>query len=557
MTPESFAEHFHIFADAPNGVQKLREMILQLAVRGKLVPQHTGDEPASVLLKRIRIEEKKLVKESKIKSSKTLSAITPDEAPYRLPDGWEWVRLVEVTDVLDHMRQPVSKKERETRIAGKPSEDLFPYYGATQQAGWIDDYIFDEELVLLGEDGAPFLEPGRPKAYIISGKSWVNNHAHVLRGRGILNSYLAVCLNTTDYRSLVTGTTRLKLNRSKMLSIGIPLAPLAEQKRITAKVDQLMALCDELEVRKSTCGEERITLNGACLNALTSSDADTARNGWGRISNNFELLYDSPETVSTLRQSILQLAVMGRLVPQNPNDEPASALLKKIKMEREKLIKQGKIKKPKPLSPIKPNEVPYELPRAWEWVRLGALSSRIHYGYTAPGIAAKRGVRLLRITDIQNDRVNWDTVPTCRIEEGRIRDYGLCNGDVLIARTGGTIGKSYLVNGLAVRAVFASYLIRVVPSKGLYPAYLKHFLGSELYWRQLHGSSMGTGQPNVNGTALRFLLVPLPPIAEQKRIVDKANQLMALCDELEARLARSRSTAESLLATVVHRLSAA
>ncbi|MDI6864979.1 MULTISPECIES: restriction endonuclease subunit S [Thermodesulfovibrio] len=164
-----------------------------------------------------------------------------DEVSKTLPNGWVWTRLGEVVEILDNKRIPVNTDEREKRISGKSPSELIPYYGATGQVGWIDDYIFDEELVLLGEDGAPFFEPTKNKAYIIRGKSWVNNHAHVLRGINgvILNSFICHYLNIFDYHGYVTGTTRLKLNQSSMQQIPIPLPPLNEQKRIVAKIEEL------------------------------------------------------------------------------------------------------------------------------------------------------------------------------------------------------------------------------------------------------------------------------------------------------------------------------
>lgn len=148
------------------------------------------------------------------------------------------------------MREPINGTERDLRIAGKNRSELFPYYGATQQQGWIDDYIFDAELVLLGEDGVPFFDDLRSKAYLISGKTWVNNHAHVFRGILVSNAFLMHWLNTFDYTGRVAGSTRSKLNQAKAVDIPIALPPLAEQKRIVAKVDDLMALCDRLALQQ-------------------------------------------------------------------------------------------------------------------------------------------------------------------------------------------------------------------------------------------------------------------------------------------------------------------
>jgi type I restriction enzyme S subunit len=173
---------------------------------------------------------------------------------------------------LDYKREPVNGAERHKRIEGKLQEQLFPYFGATQQQGWIDDYLFDDELVLLGEDGVPFFDALRAKAYVISGKTWVNNHAHVFKPILSEAGYLVHCLNVFDYSGRVAGATRSKLNQAKAVDIPIPLPPLAEQHRIVAKVDELMALCDQLEMQLSQADQQRRRLLEAVLaEALQSS----------------------------------------------------------------------------------------------------------------------------------------------------------------------------------------------------------------------------------------------------------------------------------------------
>jgi Restriction endonuclease S subunits len=256
---------------------------------------------------------------------------------------------------------------------------------------------------------------------------------------------------------------------------------------------------------------------------------------------NFEALAEAPNGVQKLRELVLQLAVQGKLVPQDPHDESASVLLDRIDAEKEQLIKAKKIKRADALLPIELEERPYDLPRKWEWVHLDRVSSLIHYGYTASANQSLKNIRLLRITDIQNNKVDWESVPGCEIDEKDIASYKLTDGDIVIARTGGTIGKSYMVREISVCAVFASYLIRVVPSRELLPDYVKLFLESPLYWEQLYKKSMGTGQPNVNGTSLRSLVLPLPPCKEQERIIAKVDQLMKFCDEFEQRQQRKRT----------------
>jgi type I restriction enzyme S subunit len=232
-----------------------------------------------------------------------------------------------------------------------------------------------------------------------------------------------------------------------------------------------------------------------------------------------------------LKNAILQEAIEGRLVPQDPNDEPASALLARIRQEKEQLVKEGKLKKKDlVVKPISEDEIPFEIPESWEWVRLSTLSVAIHYGFTASAAPAGNA-KLLRITDIQNDKVDWKSVPFCTTKENDLYTYQLKNRDILIARTGGTIGKTYIVRQLDEVAVFASYLIRVIPLDEVNEEFLKLFMMTPCYWKQLTDASSGTGQPNVNGQSLSNLILPIPPKEEQARILSKYEELLPKVEE--------------------------
>lgn len=244
----------------------------------------------------------------------------------------------------------------------------------------------------------------------------------------------------------------------------------------------------------------------------------------------FDGLIQTPAGVAKLNAAILQWAVEGRLVPQCEDDEPASILMEQIKASKKELVKSGKIRKPKKLPQLTADKIPFHIPENWIWVQLGEIALDVHYGYTASADQSLNDVRLLRITDIQDNHVDWSTVPGCVIKETDIPKYLLEENDILIARTGGTIGKTYIVEDISIKAVFASYLIRIIPPQDVSARYLKLFLESPVYWEQLRAESKGTGQPNVNATSLSQLIVPLPPLAEQKRIVAKVDELFALCD---------------------------
>ncbi len=266
----------------------------------------------------------------------------------------------------------------------------------------------------------------------------------------------------------------------------------------------------------------------------------------------FDRLADAPDAIPRLRRFILDLAVRGKLVEQDPNDEPASDLLKRIQAEKMRLMKEGKIRKLEPRSPIEDADLPYPAPSGWSWKRLATISRKIQYGYTASANKSITEVRLLRITDIQNNLVQWSSVPGCEISTDDVEQYRLEGGDILIARTGGTIGKTYLVGSIPVTAVFASYLIRIQAATELDSQYIKLFMESTAYWKQLEDGSRGGGQPNVNGQTLGQILVPLPPLAEQHGIVAKVDELMGLCEQLEAALREREGLRRRLLEAVLH-----
>ena len=254
-------------------------------------------------------------------------------------------------------------------------------------------------------------------------------------------------------------------------------------------------------------------------------------------------------TAQQLKNSILQMAIEGKLVPQDPNDEPASVLLDRIRKEKEQLIKDGKLKKNKKESYIFrgadnlhyeqigkevrciEDELPFEIPDYWQWDRWGNMSFKIQYGYNAPA-KEKGNIKMVRISDIQDNVVIWKNVPFCNIDNNEIEDYILHNNDILFARTGGTVGKSFLVNNIKENAVFAGYLIRTVYDYiNLNPKYLKYFMETNLYWSQLRKGTIATAQPNCNGQTLSSMFIPIPPLEEQNRIVNRLKMLEPLIDK--------------------------
>ena len=251
-----------------NEVTAIKSKILDLAIRGKRVPQDPNDEPASVLLERIREEKEELIKQGKIKRDKMESVIFKGddnsyyekigdsvacidaELPFEIPDNWCWARLNCISINYDSYRKPINSYDRKNRVLGKSKDELYTYYGATGQIGFIDDFLFNGEYILLGEDAAPFLDKKAQKAYMIKGKSWVNNHAHILQSL-VFPEYLTNCLNSIDYFDYVYGTTRLKLTQENMNRILVPVPSIEEQCKIAQAINNLFVLIESIKASLS------------------------------------------------------------------------------------------------------------------------------------------------------------------------------------------------------------------------------------------------------------------------------------------------------------------
>ncbi|QPL45337.1 restriction endonuclease subunit S [Halomonas sp. A40-4] len=547
------------------GIKKLRELILELAMRGKLVEQDPSDEPASMLLERIAKEKAQLVKEGKIKKPKKLPEITEEERPFDLPDNWTWARLGNITSKIGSGATPRGGKNAytETGIPFLRSQNIWNDGLSLEDVACIPEKTHEKMSnthvspndILLNITGASLgrctvVPDSLPEAN-------VSQHVTIIRTTESANrTYLHATMLSPYIQGLVwgrqVGMAREGLSKKVLELFEIPIPPEAEQHRIVEKVDELMALCDRLEQQIGDQLEAHEVLVDTLLDALNRSDnAEEVTENWAWVAEHFDTLFTTKASIDKLKQTILQLAVMGRLVEQDPNDEPVSALLERIAEEKAQLVKDGKIKKPKKLPVIADDAKLFELPTRWQWIRLGECSADIHYGYTASADDKLKEYRLLRITDIQEDRVNWTTVPGCEITEAQAQAYLLSENDILVARTGGTIGKSYLVENINIKSVFASYLIRIKRLETMFSRYLKTFLGSGSYWTQLYAASMGTGQPNVNGSSLKNLLLPLPPLNEQHRIVEKVDELMTFCDQLKVRLGEVGETRAQLAEAVV------
>ena len=494
----------------------LRQKILDMAIRGKLVPQDPNDEPASVLLERIRAEKQQLIKEDKNKKDKNDSVIfkgddnryyekvgsevkdITDEIDLECPRNWTFVRLRDLIELISG-RDLLPTQYNSDKIG-------IPYITGASN-------LLNERIIINRWTDTPSVVSHKGDLLITCkgtiGEMVFNNIGDIHIARQIMsircigaNSLFIMLVLKYYVSQLQSGAKSFipGISRDDILKLSFIMPPLAEQTRIVNRVEELFEQVDIIEQNQA--------------------DIDT--------------LYDE------FRKRTLTLAIQGKLVPQDPNDEPASVLLERIRAEKK--AKLGKKYVDSYIYKGDDNcyyehiagrvqdeqvEVPFNIPDNWTWVRWGNLSFSIQYGYNAPAKESGR-IKMVRISDIHNNEVDWENVPFCNINESDVKTYLLKENDILFARTGGTVGKSYLVTSVPEEAIYAGYLIRTQYSNQLSAQYLKYFMESSLYWMQLKNGTVATAQPNCNGQTLSKMVLPLPPLAEQKRIVTKINEIFAM-----------------------------
>lgn len=435
-----------------------------------------------------------------------------------LPEGWEWKTLGEIVDILDSQRVPINAKERGTR------QGAIPYFGATGQVGWIDDYLFDEELILLGEDGAPFLDSAKQKAYVIRGRSWVNNHAHVLRARnGLPNSYVKHYLDIVDYHSFVTGTTRLKLNQAAMRQIPIPVATPKQQHLIVSEIEKQFSRLDE-----AIAGLKRIKAN-----------------------------------LKRYKAAVLKAAVEGKLTEQwrkaHPNIETGAELLNRILAARKKKWEEknpGK-KYKEPAAPDTSN-LP-ELPKGWVWVTAEQISDFITKGTTpaASKLAAVNGeIQFLKVYNLTFDgKLNHKFKPAFvsrATHEGELARSVVYSGDILINIVGPPLGQVSIVPPDLQEANINQAIARFRPLDGVLKQYLVFSLmAKDIMGWAIKRAKTTAGQANLTLELCRALPVPLPPFAEQIEIENEVARALSVVEEsetvIDANLRRADRLRQSIL----------
>ena len=546
--------NLNLLANAPGGVARLRELILTLAVQGKLVPQDASDEPAEKLLRQIRAEKDRLIAEGKIRRDKPLAAIDDEEKPFEVPVGWEWVRFGEASINRDGERIPVSSSDRDNLAK------IYDYYGASGVIDKIDGFLFEKTLLLIGEDGANLINRSTPIAFLAHGKYWVNNHAHVIdtTHTGLMN-YLALFINAISLEPYVTGTAQPKMNQAKLNSIVVPLPPLAEQSRIVTRVEELMRLCDALEAKGKLEAAQHAQLVSTLLGTLLESDTPEAlAEHWQRIASHFDLLLDRPQAVDALEQTILQLAVRGLLVLQDPGDEPASALLQKIRAEKDRLIGEGKIKRDKLLQPITEEEKSVALPEGWEWVRFGDLVNTSEAGWSPTCIGSPRRSGLWGVLKVS--AVSWGAFDANANKElpadlSPRPEYEVKDGDFLLSRanTEELVARSVVVDKTEPRLMLSDKIIRLDVSSQTNRIFLNLCNNSSQARVHYIANASGTSSSmkNVSREVVLRTPVPLPPLAEQARIVTRVESLRRVCADLRQRLSASQHAQAQLAETLV------
>ena len=487
--------------------QDLKNAILQLAVQGKLVPQDPNDEPASALLKQISAEKERLVKEGKIKKEKNLPEITEEDAPFDIPASWRWLRLGDFCAVYngDSINATV-KQEKYSKMC-----DGWDFI-ATKDVGFnhVINYQngiripFQEADFKVAPAGSVLLcmEGGSAgkKIGILDRDVCFGNKLCCFTPITVHNTYLYYYLQCpqffSDFMGSMTGLIG-GVGAAKLKNIAISIPPLTEQKRIVAKIEELMPLVEEYGN-----AEERLT----ALNA---------------------------EFPGKLRKSILQQAIQGKLTERDPAEEPASELLKHIRAEKERLIKEGKIKKEKPLQPITEEEIPFEIPDGWEYARLSELATgQITYGIIKLGEEDPQGVKVLRCSDVKPGRISPVGIRTVKKALSDEYSRTILQGGEIVINVRGTLGGCAIVPQDYVGYNVAREVAVLPLSKQIITEYILFALLSPMFDQYLSNNLRGVAYKGLNIELLSSFVVPLPPLAEQQRIVDRVNELLAVCDEL-------------------------
>lgn len=545
-------QHFDTAFASLEGVARLRELILTLAMQGKLVEQDPSDQPASELLKDIEAEKQRLIAEKKIRKQKPLPTVTEEEIPYQLPASWEWVRLGEVSEY--NGRKTLKNDEISPSVWLLDLEDIEKntsklLYRATfsERQSKSNKSEFKKSDVLYGK-----LRPYLDKVIVADDDGVCTTEiVPIVPYSGVNSYFLRWLLKRPKFisyvNSLMYGVKMPRLGTADAITSIHPLPPSAEQYRIVAKIDELMARCDTLEALHQQHAEKCLKVHSTAVQQLLEQPDS---NAWDFIQKHFNELYSVPENVAELRKAILQLAVMGRLVPQDSNDPPASQLLEEIQAEKEKLIKEKKIRKQKTPPPITQEETPYELPKGWEWVRLSSIVSLLGDGiHGTPTYSDYGEYFFINGSNLLDGEISIKT-NTKKVSESEYIKYKkeLSDKSILVS-INGTIGNVAFYNNEPVVLGKSACYFNLMGK--INKTYIKKLIKSDHFLNYAFNVATGSTIKNVSLKAMREFKVPLPPIPEQNRIVKKTDQLMALCDQLDEQITARNEKQQALLDAVM------
>ncbi len=560
---ELLQQYFDTAFAAPDGIPKLRELILKLAMQGKLVPQDPNDSPASELIRTIEAEKKRLVRERKIKAPKTLPEVTASDEPYSLPHGWQWVRLGAIGNIFNG--NSINASEKESKYAGVEG---LPYI-ATKDVGYgfepldYDNGICippDEEKFRIAHQGAVLIcaEGGSAgkkcgltdRDICFGNKLFANELFGQIPSRFIIYVYLSPVFRAS-FTAAMTGIIG-GVSIAKFVEIPIPLPPLDEQHRIVAQIDRLMARCDALENLRNEREKKRLATHAAALSQLIDTTGNRSTNdAWAFITQHFGDLYSVKENVAGLRKAILELAMRGSLSKSGSSDEPLDALLARLQEEQKANRSIGQ--KDKELitkrlamasSEIKNNRVSLTARDFCEFITKGTTPA-------ADELSEKGDVPFLKVYNIVNNKIDFAYKPSYisnEVHYSKLKRSIVYPGDVIMNIVGPPLGKVAVVDDLYPEWNINQALAVFRPMAGILNQYIYYALSTHSVLSSTLREVKGTaGQDNLSLEQCRDLVISIPSIEEQHRIVDSIRQLMALCDTLDQKIDAAKSKQTEML----------
>jgi type I restriction enzyme S subunit len=533
MNATQLLTHFDRISEAPDAIPSLRRFILDLAVRGKLVEQDQRDEPAAELLRRIERDVSERKTRGQYSEPLRSIQIPVSSLPFVVPQAWGWGRLVEIADVTYGFAFESSRFN--SMKTGKPLIRIRDISNTDTEAYYDGHYdkacLVHNGDYLVGMDGDFNVRKWNgPEALLNQRVMRINKWR-----ASVISEFLAIPLQKIlDHLHGSTSLTTVNhLSAKQVNGIYLPLPPLAEQQRIVAKVDELMAMCDQLETAQAERESRRDQLAMAVHASLSNSSSPIPHSAF--FINHLPRLTTKPEHIQQLRQTIFNLAVRGKLVSQDPKDEPTPVF------GNEKPAEEN-------------NRIQLRLPSGWSWARVEDVAEARLGKMLDKAKNSGKAYRYLRNTNIHWFDVRMDDLKTLRIDDSEIEKYMLRNGDVLICEGGHGIGRTAVWRGVETDIIFQKALHRVRPARALNSEFFAYCIHVYFHAGVLRNYFTGVGIPHFTGVALSKLVFPLPPLAEQYRIVAKVDELMTLCDRLECQLTTSQTKSRRILEASLHEL---